>query len=98
MKTLYITSVERYSGKTATCLALGTRFQADGYKVGYLKPLSVQPWRMSDSATGKIHVADEDAAFIREVLNLKAQPWELSPWCLPGSCWKSNLRIPRWRP
>jgi hypothetical protein len=26
MKSLYVTSVERYSGKTATCLALGTRF------------------------------------------------------------------------
>jgi BioD-like phosphotransacetylase family protein len=37
MKSLYVTSVERYSGKTAACLALGTRFQANGYKVGYLK-------------------------------------------------------------
>ena len=39
MKSLYVTSVERYSGKTATCLALGKRFQADGYRVGYVKPL-----------------------------------------------------------
>ena len=95
MKTLYITSVERYSGKTATCLALGTRFQADGYKVGYLKPLSVQPWRMSDSATGKIHVADEDAAFIREVLNLKAQPWELSPVVLTRELLEEQLKNPQ---
>jgi len=73
MKSLYVTSVERYSGKTATCLALGKRFQADGYNVGYLKPLSLQPWRM------KGIVADEDAAFVKEVLGLTAEPWELSP-------------------
>jgi BioD-like phosphotransacetylase family protein len=73
MKSLYITSVDRYSGKTATCLALGKHFQADGYNVGYLKPLSLQPWRTA----GK--VADEDAAFVKVVLGLAAEPWELSP-------------------
>jgi BioD-like phosphotransacetylase family protein len=73
MRALYVTSVERYSGKTATCLALGKRFQADGYRVGYLKPLSLQPWLVA----GKI--ADEDAAFAKEVLNLAAEPWEISP-------------------
>ena len=73
MKSLYVTSVERHSGKTATCLALGKRFQADGYNVGYLKPLSLQPWRTA----GK--VADEDAAFVKVVLGLAAEPWELSP-------------------
>jgi len=73
MKSLYITSVERYSGKTATCLALGKQFQAKGYQVGYLKPVSLQPWRVSG------HIADEDAAFVKEILGLKAEPWELSP-------------------
>ena len=73
MKSLYVTSVERYSGKTATCLALGKRLQADGYKVGYLKPVSYQPWRVGD------RIADEDAAFVKDVLDLEAQPWELSP-------------------
>ena len=73
MKSIYVTSVERYSGKTAMCLALGKRFVKDGFKVGYLKPLSLQPWRIS----GKI--ADEDATFVKEVLGLSAEPWELSP-------------------
>lgn len=73
MKSLYVTSVERYSGKTATCLALGKRFQAEGYDVGYFKPLSLQPWRIE----GK--VADEDAAFVKEMLGLTADPWDLSP-------------------
>lgn len=73
MKSVYVTSVERYSGKTAVCLGLGKRFQADGYKVGYIKPLSLQPWRVEG------HIADEDAAFVKEVLNLEESPWELSP-------------------
>jgi BioD-like phosphotransacetylase family protein len=73
MKSLYVTSVERYSGKTATCLALGKRFQADGYNVGYFKPLSLQPWRVAG------RVADEDAAFVKKVLGLTAEPWDLSP-------------------
>ena len=79
MKSLYITSVERYSGKTATCLALGMHFQADGYQVGYLKPLSMQPYRISEPKTGRVHIADEDAAFVKEILELPAEPWELSP-------------------
>jgi BioD-like phosphotransacetylase family protein len=73
MRALYVTSLERYSGKTAICLALGKRFQADGYRVGYLKPLSLQPWLVAG------RLADEDAAFAKEVLNLAAEPWEISP-------------------
>lgn len=73
MNSIYITSTNRFSGKTAVCLALGKIFQSDGYEVGYLKPLSVQPWLIQG------HVADEDAAFVNEVLGLSANPWELSP-------------------
>lgn len=73
MKSLYVTSVERYSGKTAVCLALGKRFQKDGYKVGYLKPLSIQPWLEG----GKI--VDEDATFVKDSLELTAPLSELSP-------------------
>jgi uncharacterized protein len=73
MKSLYITGAERYSGKTATCLALGVRLQMDGFRIGYLKPLSLQPWRIGN------RIADEDAAFVIQVLNLLSEPWELSP-------------------
>ena len=59
MNALYITSVEPYSGKTAVALALGRQLQSDNYEVGYLKPVSTQPWR---TPQGKL--ADEDAVFI----------------------------------
>jgi BioD-like phosphotransacetylase family protein len=73
MKSLYITGAERYSGKTATCLALGMRMQQDGFQVGYFKPLSLQPWRIEN------RFADEDAAYVKQVLNLAVELWELSP-------------------
>ncbi len=91
MKPLYITSVERYSGKTATCLALGKRFQADGLKIGYMKPLSLQPWRTS-GPDGKAIIVDEDAAFIKEVLGLDTPLWDLSPVVITPEFLAEHLR------
>ncbi|MFN2198471.1 MAG: phosphotransacetylase family protein [Anaerolineales bacterium] len=73
MKSLYITSVEPHSGKTAACLAIARRLLSEGHCIKYMKPLSLQPFRIS----GKL--ADEDAAFAREVLDLSEEPWQLSP-------------------
>jgi hypothetical protein len=72
MKSLYVTSVESHSGKTAACLALAKKLKEDGHCVKYMKPLSLQPYRIA----GKL--ADEDAAFAKEVLHLSEEPWELS--------------------
>lgn len=65
MKALYITSLQTFSGKTAVCLALGRWFQQQGRQVGYLKPLSTQPWEPVPGRT-----VDEDADFVRRVLGL----------------------------
>lgn len=73
MNSLYITSIENFSGKTAVCLAIGKILQAHQYKVGYLKPLSHQPTQMGG------HVVDEDAVFVKEVLKLSLEAWDLSP-------------------
>lgn len=72
-KSLYITSVNTFSGKTALSLGLGLRMQAAGLKVGYLKPVSTRPYK----AGGR--VLDEDADFVRRTLGLDTPPWELSP-------------------
>lgn len=88
MKSLYITSVERFSGKTAACLALGLRFKGDGYKVGYLKPLSLQPFRLGNK------VVDEDAAFVRDILELDADPADLSPVVLSPEYLREHLSNP----
>jgi len=88
MKSLYITGAERYSGKTATCLTLGVRMQLDGFRVGYLKPLSLQPWRIGNK------IADEDAAYVKQVLNLSAEPWELSPVVITPEFLRARLTNP----
>ncbi len=66
MKALYITSLHKFSGKTAVCLALGRRFQREGYTVGYFKPVSAHPW---EPIPGRAH--DEDADFVRRTLGLE---------------------------
>jgi len=72
VKALYITSIERFSGKTAVCLALGRRLQREGYNVGYFKPLSTQPWEPTPG-----RALDEDADFVRRKLELKESPQDL---------------------
>ncbi|MFQ5943302.1 MAG: phosphotransacetylase family protein [Anaerolineales bacterium] len=66
MNALFVTSVEPYSGKTAVCLALGKQLQAKGKKVGYLKPMSTQPWRTLQGSLG-----DEDTGFVRKSLDIE---------------------------
>jgi uncharacterized protein len=85
MNSLYITSVERYSGKTAACLAIALHLQAAGQRVGYLKPVSLQPFRLGDK------VVDEDAAFVRQTLGLQAEAHELSPVVITPESLRARL-------
>lgn len=87
MKALYITSVEPYTGKTALCLALGKRLQEAGYKIGYLKPMSTQPWRTPE---GKL--ADEDAAFVQRMLGLDVASAVESPVIITPAKLRQRLR------
>jgi len=73
MKSLYITSVEKYSGKTALCLALGKHYQEQGMDIGYLKPFSLRPSRINDN------IVDEDAPFVIDTLRVDVKPCELAP-------------------
>jgi hypothetical protein len=80
MKALYITSLHRFSGKTAVCLALGRKFQQQGYQVGYFKPVSAHPWEPIPG-----HTHDEDADFVRRTLELAASPDDLTGLVLTPS-------------
>jgi len=86
MKSLFVTSVEPFIGKTAVCVALGRRLQADGYRVGYLKPVSTQPWRTPDG-----RLADEDAAFICEALGLGGDCTQLTPVIITPALLRQRL-------
>ncbi len=73
MKAVYVTSLDTFSGKTALCLGLAHRFRAEGYRVGYFKPLSTT----ARPVKGKL--VDEDAAFARELLGLQEPLEKLAP-------------------
>ncbi len=86
MKSIYVTSVERYSGKTSVLLGLGKHFQQEGMKVGYIKPVSMQPSMVGGN------IADEDAVFVQDTLGLESSPWELSPVVLTPQSLREQLK------
>lgn len=62
MVTLYLVSIEAFSGKTGLSLALGHEFQERGMKVGYMKPIGTLPHYTDDTVT------DRDAHFVSSQL------------------------------
>ncbi len=88
MKTLYITSAETFSGKSALCVGLGLRFRKDGLKAGYMKPVNVNvPVREGVPY-------DEDVFFARQVYGM-SEPMELiSPVALTPAKLEQQLRGP----
>jgi len=71
MTTLYVASLESYSGKSALCLGLALRLRAQGIEVGYMKPLGTLGVKVNDQYT------DEDALFVWKTLGIE-EDWELA--------------------
>ncbi len=85
MVTLYISSSEPYAGKTLTTIVLGMRWQRQGRRVGYMKPVGLLP-----VTVGK-EVTDEDAQFVAQQLNVTASPSDLCPILMtPEACRMSH--------
>lgn len=86
MVSLYITSMEKSSGKSALCVGLGKSLQRRGFVLGYLKPLNtlgrVPPERTND----------EDASFIKQVFDLREPLEVLSPVALTPFAVEALLR------
>jgi BioD-like phosphotransacetylase family protein len=61
--TLYVTSTETFSGKSALCVGIAKRLRRDGYAIGYMKPVSSG----SRLAAGLV---DEDAEFFKQTFEL----------------------------
>jgi BioD-like phosphotransacetylase family protein len=62
--TLYVTSTQNFSGKSALCVGLLGRFRQAGLKIGYMKPVSTTARIVGD------RVIDEDTDFIKSAFNL----------------------------
>ena len=73
MLPLLIESTESYAGKSLICLGLGLKFQKDGFKIAYLKPLGRAPTKVGTIIT------DEDAVFIQDAFHLDEPLDQLCP-------------------
>lgn len=73
MTGLFVGSTDAYGGKSLICIVLGLKLKRDGRNVGYFKPLGLLPARIEEQ------MVDEDAAFIRDVLELPDPLADLSP-------------------
>lgn len=65
MVTLYITSIERYTGKDLITIGLIDRLRRDGFKVGYFKPMGHFPMKVKSVLT------DKDAWLIHGLFDMK---------------------------
>jgi BioD-like phosphotransacetylase family protein len=74
MATLYVASLEDYSGKSALCIGLGTKFVSYGLTVGYMKPIATTTTKWMQG-----RLISEDAQFMKQVLDLKEPLDVLTP-------------------
>ncbi len=65
MPGLYIGSTSGFAGKNLLAMSIALKFQHEGYKVGYMKPVGTLP-----SQTERT-IGDEDALFVQEILGLR---------------------------
>jgi len=89
MVVVYVASSEPYSGKTLTCIVLGLRWQRQGRRVGYLRPLGVMPVRVGGE------LADEDALFVAKQLKLDTPVSQLCPVLLGSDMCHANPSVVR---
>lgn len=73
MKSLFIGSVSAYAGKNLTCIGIAKKYQKQGKKVGYIKPIGIYP------AMAEGVLTDEDAIFYKKILSLSEPLYLLSP-------------------
>ncbi|MFB3882991.1 MAG: phosphotransacetylase family protein [Armatimonadota bacterium] len=83
---LYIASVDSFSGKSLTALAIGLAMREAGYRVGYLKPLGTLPLTVEGVTT------DEDARFISDQLGSEAPLDAICPVLLGPEIAQEALR------
>jgi BioD-like phosphotransacetylase family protein len=63
-KSIYVTSTQHFSGKSALCVGLLRRFRHDGLAVGYMKPVSTTARIVGE------RVIEEDTQFIKSTFDL----------------------------
>jgi hypothetical protein len=86
MATLYVTSIQTFSGKSILCVGLAKRFIRDGFSFAYMKPISTIA-RVEDG-----EVVDDDALFFKRLFDLPQSVSELVPVALTPQTVEAILR------
>lgn len=73
-KSIYVTSTQTFSGKSALCVGMLSRFRQDGFKIGYMKP--VCPARCQIVGD---RIVDEDTYFVKHMFGLTDAYEDMSP-------------------
>ena len=89
MLTLYVASIEGFSGKTGLSISLGKHLQNDGYSVAYMKPLTTRI-----RALGGRTVA-QDADFLHAELGLDQALEDIAPIALTAELIESEIQAPK---
>ena len=86
METVLVISAETFSGKSAICISLGQSMRRHGYRIGYMKPLSMRVRRAEQGAY------DEDAAFCKQVFEMQEPLDQISPLVLTPRLFEKMLQ------
>lgn len=70
---LYVASTETFVGKSAVCMGIMNHMRHDGFKIGYMKPVSVSVAHKTDAAL------DEDTALIQETMGFSVPVEQMAP-------------------
>ena len=73
MKTLFISSLSKFSGKNLISISLAKMFIKTGLKVGYFRPIGAFPIEYQGILT------DEDTIFFKKVLTLEDDLRDICP-------------------
>jgi BioD-like phosphotransacetylase family protein len=85
MKTVYITSIRDFAGKTSLTIGIGRHMQRDGFVVGYMKPLATrvrEAWSRGAKRPISKEAVTQDAEFVREALSLSEPLADIVPIAL----------------
>jgi BioD-like phosphotransacetylase family protein len=103
MLNIFIASTEAFAGKTSLAIGLGKRLQQDGFRVGYIKPVTATHSSTSGTSVCVVQTAPPPptldvvvlkAEFARRELGLDAQPHEIAPVRLNPELLERAIRAP----
>ncbi len=86
MATLFVNSIESYAGKTAISIGLASLLRKSGLSVGYMKPIG------NPTVTVGNQLADEDAVFVKKMLDLDDPIQDICPIILTQEMREQALR------